>query len=309
MSVDLRVAAADYLAGRRARGYRLEDHDSLIAAFLDGLEARGVTVISVADAVLFAHATPSSRRRRHAERLHVIRGLAAYIHALDPTAAELIPDRLITGRVTRGIPYLYTPEQTMKLMGRAAELRPEPFGAAIHTLIGLVAATGLRSGEALGLDVEDLDRNGQLLRVLGKYAKQRLVPLHPTTIDAWDAYLPIRATTPAAPTGALFVGPRGGRLNSGTAHALFRSVVNDCGLETRPGCSPPRLHDFRHSFAVNSLIDAHRQGVDVDARIAVLATYLGHVDPANTYWYLTASPELMALVTERMTAHHHRSRP
>ena len=309
MSVNLRAAAADYLAGRRARGYRLEDHDSLIAGFLDGLDARAVSVISIADAVLFAHATPTTRRRRHAERLHVIRGLAAYVHTLDPTAAELIPDRLIAGRVTRTIPYLYTPEQTMKLMGRAAELRPEPFAAAIHTLIGLVATTGMRSGEALGLDVEDLDREAQLLRVVGKNNKQRLVPLHPTTIDAWDAYLLTRATTAAAPTGALLVGPRGGRLNTVTAHALFRSVVNDCGLETRPGCSPPRLHDFRHVFAVNSLIDAHRQGVDVDARIAVLATYLGHVDPANTYWYLTASPELMGLVAERMTAHQHRSWP
>ncbi|MDP9074163.1 MAG: hypothetical protein M3N98_08315, partial [Actinomycetota bacterium] len=151
MSVDLRAAAADYLSGRRARGYRLECHDSLIAGFLDGLEARAVSVISVADAVLFAHATPAARRRRHAERLHVIRGLAAFVHALDPAAAELIPDPLIAGPVTRTIPYLYTPEQTVQLMDRAALLRPEPFAAAIRTLIGVVAATGLRSGEALGL--------------------------------------------------------------------------------------------------------------------------------------------------------------
>lgn len=308
MSVDLRAAAADYLAGRRARGYRLECHDSLIAGFLDGLEARAVTTISVADALSFAHATPATRRRRHSQRLHVIRGLAAYVHALDPTAAELVPDRLIVGPATRSIPYLYTSEQTVALMARAAELRPEPFGAAIGTLIGLVAATGLRSGEAIGLDVEDLDRDGQLLWVVGKYAKQRLVPLHPSTIVALDAYLQVRSTTPASPTGPLLVGPRGRRLNSNTARGLFRAVVNDCGLEPRPGCSAPRLHDFRHSFAVDSLIDAHRNGVDVDARIATLATYLGHVDPANTYWYLTASPQLMAIVTDRMTAHQHRTR-
>ncbi len=145
--------------------------------------------------------------------------------------------------------------------------------------------------------------------MVGKYGKQRLIPPHPSTIDALDEYLRVRATTPAAPAGALLVGPRGGRLNSVTAHTLFRAMVNDCHLEPRPGCSPPRLHDFRHSFAVDSLIDAHRQGGDVDARIAVLATYLGHVDPTYTYWYLTASPELMALVAERMTAHQHRSRP
>lgn len=309
MSVNLRAAAADYLAGRRSRGYRLECHDSLIAGFLAGLEARSVTVIRVADAVEFARDTPSTRRRRPAQRLQVIRGLAAYVHALDPAAAELIPQRLITGPVTRGIPYLYTSDQTVQLMARAALLQPASIAAALHTLIGLVAATGLRSGEAFGLDVEDLDRDRQLLRVAGKYAKQRLVPLHSTTIDALDAYLVVRATTPAGPTGALLVGSRGGRLNPGTARELFRRVVNDCQLEHRPGCAAPRLHDFRHSFAVDSLIDAHRQGVDVDARIAVLAAYLGHVDPANTYWYLTASPELMTIVAERMSAHQHRSRP
>jgi len=309
MSADLRTAACDYLAERRARGYRLEDHDSLIAGFLDGLETRGVSIISVADAVAFAHATPTGRHRRHAVRLHVIRGLAAYVHALDPATAELIPDRLIVGPVTRGVPYLYTPEQTVQLMARAALLQPASMAAAVRTLIGLVAATGLRSGEALGLDIEDVDRHRQLLRVVGKYGKERLVPLHRSTIDALDAYLQVRATTPAAPSGPLLVGPRGGRLNSNTARALFRAVANDCRLDARPGCSPPRLHDFRHSFAVDTLIDAHGQGVDVDARIAALATYLGHVDPAGTYWYLTASPELMAIVTDRMTAHQHRSRP
>ena len=309
MSVNLRAAAADYLAWRRARGYRLECHDSLIAGFLAGLEARSVTVIRVADALEFARDTPSTRRRRPAQRLQVIRGLAAYVHALDPAAAELIPHRLITGPVTRGIPYLYTSDQTEQLMARAALLQPASIAAALHTLIGLVAATGMRSGEAFGLDVEDLDRDRKLLRVAGKYAKQRLVPLHPTTIEALDAYLVVRATTPAAPTGALFVGPRGGRINSNTARALFRRVVNDCELEPRPGCAAPRLHDFRHSFAVGSLIDVHRQGVDVDARIAVLAAYLGHVNPANTYWYLTASPELMTIVAERMSAHQHPSRP
>lgn len=206
MSVNLRAAAADYLAGRRARGYRLECHDSLIAGFLAGLEARSGTAIGVVDAVEFARDTPSTSRRRPAQRLQVIRGLAVYVHAL-------------------------------------------------------------------------------------------------------DAYLVVRATTPAAPTGTLLVGSRGGRLNPSTARALFRSVVNDCKLEPRPGCAAPRSHDFRHSFAVDSLIDAHRQGVDVDARIAVLAAYLGHVDPANTYWYLTASPELMTIVAERMSAHQRRVRP
>jgi len=308
VTVDLRAAAADYLSGRRARGYRLADHDWLIAAFLDGLDARGDTVITVADAVAFAHAPSGSQRCWQAARLRPIRGLAAYVHALDPAAAELIPAGLIVAKVARRIPYLYSAEQVAQLMARAASLSPPTLAASMHTLIGLCAATGLRSGEAVALDVEDLGLDRSLLTVTGKYGRQRLVPLHSTTIDALRCYLQMRATR-AAPTGALLLGARGGRLNLCSARALFRTLVDDCALPARPGCTAPRLHDLRHRFAVDTLIDAHRQGADIDARIAALATYLGHTEAANTYWYLTASAELMAVVSERIAAYYTRRRP
>ncbi len=308
MTVDLRSAAADYLTERRARGYRLADHDWLLAAFLDGLDASGAVEIGVADALAFAQARPDTDRRWQATRLHAVRGLAKYVHTLDSSAAELIPTGLIPAKVTRRIPYLYSADQTATLMSRTKALYPPLLAASIRTLIGLLATTGLRSGEAVRLDVDDLCVERRLLTVVGKYSKQRLVPLHPTTIEALLDYQQLRATR-AAPTGALLVGARGGRLNLNQAREAFRSVVDNCNLSTRPGCGPPRLHDFRHTFAVNSLIDAHREGTDVDARVAVLATYLGHVDPINTYWYLTASPELMAIVSERITSHQSRRRP
>lgn len=308
MSVDLRSATADYLTERRARGYRLADHDWLLAAFLDGLEASGAVGICVADALAFAQARPETDRRWQATRLHAVRGLASYVHTRDPSAAELIPTGLIPAKVTRSIPYLYSADQTATLMSKAAAMSPPLLAASIHTLIGLLATTGLRSGEAVRLDVDDLCVERRLLTVVGKYSKQRLVPLHPTTVEALLDYQQLRATR-AAPTGALLVGARGGRLNLNQARAAFRSVVDGCNLPTRPGCGRPRLHDFRHTFAVTSLIDAHREGTDVDARVAVLATYLGHVDPINTYWYLTASPELMNIVSERITTHQSRRRP
>ena len=310
MSVDLRVAAAEYLAERRARGYCLADHDWLLSSFLDDLQACGGSTITVADAVTFAQQPSGSQRLWQAARLRAVRGLAAHVYALDPAAAELIPAGLISANSTRRIPYLYSADQIQLLMSRAARLSPSGFGASMRTLIGLLATTGLRSGEALALDVEDLDTDQGVLTVTGKYGRQRLVALHLSTLHALSGYQQQRAgrATPASP---LLVGAKGGRLNPTTAGAAFRAVATDCRLPARPGGPIPRLHDLRHVFAVNSLIDAHREGVDVDARIAVHATYLGHVNPSCTYWYLTACPELMGPVSDQISSYRGRgwSRP
>lgn len=305
MSTDLRQAAGDYLRVRRSLGFALADHQWLIAQFLDLVAERGSARITVEDALAFAQAPASASRRWHAARLAVIRGLAVYVHAADPSAAELIPPDLIhASRICRRVPYLYTPEQIAALMSQANTLRPPILAASMATLVGLMAVTGLRTGEARGLDVENLAVDRQVLAVTGKYGKQRLLPLHASTVQELVDYLRLRAGVAPTPyTGPLLVAPYGGRLNKNTVGAAFGQIIDAVGLPTRPGTAAPRLYDLRHVFAVNSLIDAHRQGVDVDARIAVLATYLGHVEPVHTYWYLSASPELMALVRARMTAH------
>jgi len=301
MSVDLQLAAGDYLRDRRARGYVLADSDWLLASFLDGLAARGEARITIDSAVAFATEHPDTTRGWQARRLRAVRGLAAHVHALDPAAAELIPAGLIASKTPRRIPYLYSEAQIIALMNRALTLSPAMLGASMHTLIGLLAATGMRSGEAATLDVEDLDTQQRTLRVSGKNRRVRYLPLHPTTIQALLSYLQTRSTL-APRTGPLLIGAKGGRLNINMARAAFRALVNDCGLPVSPGCRAPRLHDARHSFAVNALLDAHREGVDVDARIATLANWLGHVDPTHTYWYLSASPELMQTVRDRLTA-------
>ncbi|EQD33707.1 phage integrase family protein, partial [mine drainage metagenome] len=181
----------DYLADRRARGYRLDLHGWLIATFLAGLAARGVTRITVADAVAFAEQPLGTDRRWHARRLQVVRGLAAYVHILDPIAADLIPDGLISAKVTRPIPYLYSDEDIAQLMATAAALSPPLLAAGVHMLIGLIAATGLRSGEAVALNLEDLRLEERMMTVTGKYGKRRLVPLHATTVQALAEYLEV----------------------------------------------------------------------------------------------------------------------
>jgi len=307
MSVELRRAAVDYLRDRRARGYVLADEDRLLAAFLDGLSARSEAAITVAAAVAFATERPRTTRGWQARRLRAIRGLAAHVHGLDPAAAELIPAGLIPSGTPRRIPYLYSAEQIAELMSRALSLAPAMLGASMHALIGLLAATGIRSGEAAALDIESLDPEGQVLIVTGKNQRARRVPLHSTTVRALTDYQRVRATRAPA-SGALLIGPKGSRLNLNTARAAFRALVEDCRLPVGPGRGAPRLHDMRHSFAVSTLIDAHRDGADVDARIATLANYLGHIDPSHTYWYLTASPQLMEIVRERLAAHRERVR-
>ena len=296
MSTDLVAAAADYLAQRRARGYKLRDEGVLLTEFVQDLSARGVERITVNDAVAFAQRNPEASRATHAWRLGVIRVFAVWLRAGDPAAAEEIPPDLIRGNYQRITPYLYSPTQVDQLMAAARKLPKRYLADAMYILIGLLYVTGLRSGEAFGLDVTDFDRSRLVLSVLGKRGRRRLVPIHPSAAEELDAYCGGRRT------GPLFVGRTGERLSRTVAYAAFRSLVATCDLAAQRRARRPRLHDFRHTLAVDALVDAHRRGLDVDAHIAVLSTFLGHKDPLNTYWYLTASPELMSAVSDRMAA-------
>ena len=240
MTLDLRAAAAEHLAARRARGYRLADHDWLIRSFLDDLERRGVTTITVADALAFAR-LPGADERWHAQRLVVIRDLARYVHGIDPAAAELIPAGLIRSRVVRRHPYLYSDAQVEALLSAASALSPRALGATMYTFIGLLSVSGLRGGEAVALDAGDLDIDQKVLAVTGKYDKRRHIPLHRSVAEVLAGYLGDRGAHEP-----FFLGVRGGRLNANTARTIFRKLVDECRLERRPGCGAPRLHDFRH---------------------------------------------------------------
>lgn len=247
MSIDLRAAAADHLRARRTRGYQLADHDWLISSFLDSFPVEGETKITIASALAFANAPLGAQPAWRAARLSVIGSFAAYVHGLDPAAADLIPAGLIATRTNRRIPYLYSDRQIAELVSRSGALSPPQWGATMSTFVALLAATGLRSGEGSGLNVEDLDIDAAVLNVTGKFGRQRLVPLHPTTVDALIAYQLVRATmTSTSAAGPLFLGATGKRLQINRARSTFRSVANACDLPTRPGCRPPRLHDLRH---------------------------------------------------------------
>jgi integrase len=189
---------------------------------------------------------------------------------------------------------LYSLDQVEQLIGAAQQLPTRPMADTMSFLIGLLYVTGLRSGEAFALDIGDYDPDRLVLCVHGKLDRQRLVPVHPSTAARLDTYVAGRRD------GPLLVGGSGRRIAPSTIYPAFRHLVATCELPPQPGTRQPRLHDFRHTLAVDVLVDAVRRGLDVDARLAVLSTFLGHADAFSTYWYLTASPELMGVVTDRV---------
>jgi len=172
----------------------------------------------------------------------------------------------------------------------------------METLIGLLAVTGMRIGEVIRLDLTDLDWADGLLTVRSsKFGKSREVPLHPSAVTALRSYSDHRRRMGSrVRTTAFFVSTFGERLNYSSVHRTFHRLVRQLGLQSQSPRHSPRLHDLRHTFAVRTLLDWYRHGADVGQRLHLLSTYLGHVDPSATYWYLSAAPELMALAAERL---------
>jgi integrase len=172
-------------------------------------------------------------------------------------------------------------------------------------LIGLLAVTGIRVGEAIALDRGDVDlAAGRLVVRYGKFGKTRELDLHPTTVDALRRYQRVRdRLAPVTGTSALLVSTAGTRLIYCNVHHAFHRLVGLAGLAPRSGSCRPRIHDLRHSFAVAAMLDAYAAGEDGQTRLTLLSTWLGHVHPASTYWYLSASPELMALAGQRLESH------
>src|SRR5262249_50423843 len=220
-------------------------------------------------------------------------------------SAEVPPADLVPWRPCRATPYLYSDADIAALIAAAASLRFPLRTAAYQTLIGLLAVTGIRVGEAIRLDRADLDLPDGVLTVReSKFGKSRLLPLHPTTAEALRAYLRLRDRLhPQPSTPAVFISPAGTRLLYCNVHSTFQRLARQAGLQPRSASCRPRIHDLRHSFAVRSLLDAYASGQDGQARLTLLATYLGHVDPSATYWYLAAAPELLALAGQRLENH------
>lgn len=290
----------DYLALRHGLGNELADAARLLEFLTDELaseEAEFLTVARMTTWVTAPDAEPGSTVWQR--RATAARGFARYLSGLEPRH-ELLPQGLVTLNQSWRVPFIYSPAQVSALMRDAGvNVRGTIPQATYPTLIGLLSCTGMRVGEAISLNKGDLCGDHTITIRNTKFGKTRQIPIDPATVAALGDYLTRTAKRRSPATEALLVSGTGRRLCYESVSETFGHIVDRCGVG-QGSARRPTLHSFRHTFAVTTLTRWHRQGRDVGALLPVLATYLGHAEPRYTYWYLSATPELMAAAAAKV---------
>jgi len=294
-----------YLSLREALGFQMRAERTLLRDFVNFVESHGVgSPIRAYLAVEWACAVSARRGPGGAaQRLSMARGFLTYLRATIPETA--VPDTALVASFRRPKPYLFTPDQIRTLIQEAKQARPQ--GAlrphTLSTLIGLLASTGLRVGEALRLMVTDVwfDREPPARHIHETQCyKSRLVPLHPSTAEPWRHYAPLRTTLRyESLSDVFFISEQGGALHRGALWHWFATRCRAVGIGPTDGGRRPSLSALRHSFAVERMRRWYHEGVDVQARLPNLSVYMGHVRPQESYWYLSATPELLTAAAER----------
>ncbi len=310
----LEQALTDYLQLRHSLGHELAEAGWLLPGFVAYLDAHGLPTVTIEAALAWAQQAPKSPAGQVTtvgpRRMTAARGFARYLSGID-ASTEVPPPGLMPHRAPWRRPFIYSAADIDVLLELARRTIVSPLRAATYqTLIGLLAASGLRIGEAIKLDRGDVDwAQGVLLIRESKFGKSRLVPLHPSSMSALEGYAQLRdqlQPRPAEP--AFFLSLNRKRLLYAVVSQTFRQLINNAGIGAG-AVSPPRPHDLRHTFAVRTLLGWYRAGEDVQSKIPSLSTYLGHREPASTYWYLSAAPELLALAAARQDTAWSAARP
>ncbi len=296
----LRQTLDEYLELRRSLGFKLCKAGARLPKFLAFMEERKAAYITTTGAFEWALQSSGWGTR---SRLSLIRGFAKYVAAFD-ARTEVPSPALLPKRPPRPRPYIYSDEEVRRLLITARKYPHDQPRGTYHCLLGLLAVSGLRPGEAIGLRVDDVDLTAGILTIQGaKFGKSRLVPLHPTTVNELRKYKRRRDRFLAGHSSHhFFVSRIGTKLSHKQTCLIFRRLSVFTGLRKSLSGRGPRLHDFRHRFAVKTLIDWYRTGQDVEQRLPMLSTFLGHISVECTYWYLSEYPELMTLAVHRLNA-------
>lgn len=299
----LKEGIQDYLSLRRSLGFKLKKHSRFLREFALFLEQEDAGRITTRLALQWATQPEHIKQAEWAARLSVVRGFARYWSATD-AATEIPPEGLLPFRPSRAKPYLYSDVQIQQLL-EAAKNMPTTHSLqpwTYHCLFGLLAVTGLRISEALNLRSADVDWAEGILTIRdSKFGKSRLIPLHPSSIKVLSDYGSRRDRLFAVrKTPYFFCSRYDGRLDEGQVRRVFYVISRRIGIRGAADSHGPRLHDFRHRFAVQTLLRWHHNGEDVRRRLPVLSTYLGHGHVTDTYWYVTGTPELMAAVGQQL---------
>jgi integrase/recombinase XerD len=308
-------AVDSYLILRRGLGFKLGRTETRLRQFVTFMADRRAGRITTSLALEFAMAAPQLDARTKAHRLSAVRGFARYHLATDPDT-EVPPLGLLPGGSKRAHPYLYTEAEILRLLEGAKDYPswnrfPGPWWSrfqaqTFYCLFGLLAATGMRVGEALNLQPEDIDWTAGVLTIRNaKFGKSRLVPLHPSTLTALADFVKhrdqfFRRVQPQLKLAHFFVTSRGTQLAVTHVNLVFLKISRKIGLRAANVRRGPRLHDLRHRFAVETLLRWYRNGQQPDRLLPVLATYLGHTHVSGTYWYLSSTPELMQAAGQRL---------
>jgi integrase/recombinase XerD len=299
----LRQALHDYLALRRGLGFKLRMAGPALSDFVGFLEREGASHITNELALRWAMQRAQCQPAQWAGRLSFVRAFARHLSATDPRT-EVPPCGLLPYRPARARPYLYSEHEIERLMQTAKDLPPAHGlrGWTYYCLFGLLAVTGLRIGEAIALERHDVDlQQGVLTIRAAKFGKSRLVPIDTSTQAVLARYARRRdrmLRNASAPN--FLLNDRGRALESSNVRRIFYRLSQHIGLRGATDHHGPRLHDFRHRFAAQTLLRWYRSGEDVERRLPVLSTYLGHAHVSDTYWYLSAYPELMGLAARRL---------
>jgi integrase/recombinase XerD len=301
----LQSAVSEYLTMRRALGFKLYDVGLCLQQFVRFAEAEGAEFITTDLALRWAMQSAQASAAHRARRLGMVRQFAQYCSALD-SRTEVPPPGLLPHRHTRKPPYLYSDEEIVRLI-QAAEQLPSPKGlraATYATLFGLLVVTGMRISEPIALDRADVDLNDGSLSIRGsKFGKSRWLLLHPTTQQALRHYAALRDRLyPTPQTPSFFLSEQGTRLTAWIVRGTFVKLSRQIGLRGAEDRAGPRIHDFRHGFAIRTVLNWYREGVDVAQRLPELAAYLGHAHVNDSFWYLSATPELLQLASQRVAS-------
>jgi integrase len=294
-----------YLAIRRSLGYDLSFSERVLRRFTAYADAEVADHITVDLFLRWKEHFGSANNNTWSSRLGMVRVFATWLQGIDPRT-EIPPAGLVSRKLVRPRPYIYTDDQIAEIVTQAARL-PSSYGIrgwTCSTLFGLIAITGLRVSEAIGLDDPDVDLDEAVLTVRrGKNGKSRFVPITKDAVDRLRAYRAERNRILGPSPSPFFLRDSGQRPTDWCARYNFAHVCQRIGLRSHQRFNKygrgPRIHDLRHTFAVRTIMEWYRQGLDPDREMIKLSTYLGHTKPEHTYWYIEAVPELLYLASER----------
>lgn len=291
----------DYLSMRRGLGFKLTSEGTALASFVEFMECNNATRITIELALSWATLPKNVKANHWYRRLSFVRNFATYCHAFDQ-CSQIPPPQLLPVCKQRSSPYFFSDAEIEKLLQQSLsqEVSAGVSGKTTHCILSLLCTTGLRISEALRLDVADLDTDQGVLHVrVSKFGKSRLIPMHPSVVALLQGYLSShKSVTEVVEPAALFRNAKAQRVSYDSIYRRFRRLSKT--LPDQPGRRRPKLHDLRHRFAVKTLLNWYHDGTDIDRWLPVLSTYMGHVEVRDTYWYISACPELMDAARSRL---------